>query len=216
MDAAMVLACFLPIGFLAVFIGNLGKKFVLYLVWGFIAALPVLFLDPIIISQFPEIVSPAVTVSPFLEEFFKALPIVILALLGSRNSNRDMLVYAMASGIGFSIIENWVVLSQINLGLAAILVRSFTTSLMHGCTCGIIAYGVILIRDFPRASIPSLMLGFYMVAVLIHAFFNLNYMYLGLAGYIVDLFLPLFLFLFLLMCYHIDIPALFRPDKNEN
>jgi len=214
MDAATVLACFLPIGFLAVFIGNIGKRFVLYLVWGFVAALPVLFLDPIIISQFPEIVSPAVTVSPFLEEFFKALPIIIPAILGMKSSNRDMLVHAMASGIGFSVIENWVIFGPENLGFFGILVRSFSTSLMHGCTCGIIAYGVILIRNFPKASVPSLMLGFYMVAVLIHAFYNLNAMYLGVAGMVADLILPLFLFLFLLMCYHIDIPALFRPDND--
>jgi len=214
MDLAVTLAYFLPICFLAVFIGNIGKRFILYLLWGAVASLPVLFLDPILISQLPEIVSPAVTVSPFLEEFFKALPIVIPAIMGIRSSNRDMLVYAMASGIGFSIIENWVVFGPEHLGFFAILIRSFSTSLMHGCTCGIIAYGIILIRDFPRTSVPSLMLGFYMVAVLIHAFYNLNALYLGLAGIIVDLIFPFFLFLFLLMCYHIDIPALFRPDKN--
>ena len=103
MDIALAVAYFLPICFLALFIGSIGKRSVLYLLWGFIASVPVLILTPVLISSLPEIVTPAVTISPVLEEFFKALPIVIPAALGIRNNNRDLLVYAMASGIGFSI-----------------------------------------------------------------------------------------------------------------
>ena len=138
MDAAFLIAYLLPIGFLAVFIGNLGKRFILYLVWGCIAAVPVLFLLPVLTGWFPEIVSPAVTLSPVLEEFFKALPLAIPVALGRRSSNRDMLVYAMASGIGFSVIENWMLFSPEKMDVAALFIRSFSTSLMHGCTCGII------------------------------------------------------------------------------
>jgi RsiW-degrading membrane proteinase PrsW (M82 family) len=214
MDAVLVIAYFLPICFLAFFIGTIGKKFVLYLIWGFLASIPVLLILPCLVSSFPEIITPEVTVSPLIEEFFKALPIVILALLGSRNSNRDLLVYAMASGVGFSIMENWMLFGGENLGFFGILLRSFTTSLMHGCTCGIIGYGLVLTRDFPKKALPALLLGFFMVAVLIHAFYNLNALYLGTAGIIADLILPVVLFLLLLICYHVDIPALFTPDQD--
>lgn len=213
MDVAQVLAYFLPICFLALFIGTIGKKSLLYLLWGFIASIPVIILVPHLVSSFPEIVSPEVSISPVLEEFFKALPIIIPAVLGSRNSNRDLLVYAMAAGIGFSIVENWMLFGGENLGFFAILIRSFSTSLMHGCTCGIIGYGVILIRDFHEKALPTLLLGFYMVAVLIHAFYNLNAMYLGSPGIIADLLLPGALFFFLIVCYHVDIPAFFSPDQ---
>jgi RsiW-degrading membrane proteinase PrsW (M82 family) len=212
MDAAFFLAYLLPIGFLAVFVGNLGKKFLLYLVWGCIAAVPVFFLMPVLTGWFPEIVSPAVTLSPVLEEFFKALPLAIPVVLGSRSSNRDMLVYAMASGIGFSIIENWMLFAPENYGFIALVIRSFSTSLMHGCTCGIVGYGIVLISDVNRKAVPALLLGFFMIAVIIHAFFNLNALFFGVAGVLIDLVLPILLFLFLLFCYHVDLPTLFRPD----
>jgi RsiW-degrading membrane proteinase PrsW (M82 family) len=213
MDAAAALAYFLPICFLAVFIGNIGKKFVYFLVWGFVAAIPVYYLMPVLAGQFPEIISPAVTFSPLFEEFFKALPLLIPVILGIRSSNRDVLVYAMAAGIGFSIMENWMMFGSENLTFTGILIRSFSTSLMHGCTCGIIGYGIVLIRDFHEKALPALLLGFYVVAVLIHAFFNLNALFLGTAGILVDLVLPILLFAFLLICYHVDIPSLFRPDS---
>jgi RsiW-degrading membrane proteinase PrsW (M82 family) len=211
-DIWLLLAYFLPICFLAVFIGHTGKKFVLYLLWGFIASIPVVLLYPVIVERFPEIVSPALTISPVIEEFFKALPIVIPVILGHRNNNRDILVCALASGIGFSIMENWLLFGTENLGVFAVIVRSFSTSLMHGCTCGIIGYGMVLIRDSHKKALPALLLGFYMVAVLIHAFYNLNALYLGLAGTVADLFLPVVLFMLLLLCYHVDIPTLFLPD----
>jgi RsiW-degrading membrane proteinase PrsW (M82 family) len=123
-------------------------------------------------------------------------------------------VYALASGIGFSIIENWILFSPETMGFFALLIRSFSTSLMHGCTCGVIGYGVILIKDVNRKAVPALLLGFFMVAVIIHAFYNLNALYFGVAGILADLVLPILLFLFLLLCYHVDIPTLFRPDKD--
>ncbi len=214
MDTAFLLAYLLPIGFLAVFIGNLGKKFILYLLWGCIAAIPIYFLMPVLTTQFTEIVSPAVTLSPVFEEFFKALPLAIPVVLGSRSSNRDMLVYAMASGIGFSIIENWMLFSPENMSFFALVIRSFSTSLMHGCTCGVIGYGIVLISDVNRKAVPALLLGFFMVAVIIHAFYNLNALYFGVAGILIDLVLPILLFLLLLLCYHVDVPALFRPDTD--
>jgi len=223
MDAAFLLAYLLPICFLAVFIGNLGKKFILYLVWGCIAAIPIIILMPVLTPLFPEIVSREVNLSPVFEEFFKALPLaipVIVGSLGSRSSNRDVLVYAMASGIGFSIIENGMLFEYLagtdpqKVTFLAVLIRSFSTSLMHGCTCGVIGYGIILISDVNRKAVPALLLGFFMVAVLIHAFYNLNALFFGVAGTLIDLFLPILLFLFLLLCYHVDIPTLFKPDTD--
>jgi RsiW-degrading membrane proteinase PrsW (M82 family) len=211
MDLLPLLAYFLPIIFLAAFMGNLGQRSLLFLGWGCAAAIPVYFLVPLLAERFPEIVSPAVTLSPLLEEFFKALPLAIAFVIGIRRDNREILACAMATGIGFSIIENWMLFGPVHAGIIALLVRSFSTSLMHGCTCAVVGYGLVLIRDVHRAALPALLLGFYMVAVIIHAFFNLNALYLGPAGVIADLVFPVILFLMLLICYHVDIPPLFRP-----
>lgn len=213
MDIALAVAYFLPICFLALFVGSIGKKFVMYLLWGFLASIPVFFLTPVLISSLPELTTPALTISPVLEEFFKALPLVLPAMMGKRTSHRNVLVYALAAGIGFSIMENWMLFGGESLSFFAVLVRSFSTSLMHGCTAGIIGYGIILIRETHDQAVPSLVLGFFMTAVLIHAFFNFNAMYAGLTGVLLDLLLPVLFFIFLAICYHVDVHRLLAPDE---
>ena len=85
-----------------------------------------------------------------------------------------------------------------NFSFVALLIRSFSTSLMHGCTCGIIGYGIVLISDVNRKAVPALLLGFFMIAVIIHAFYNLNALFFGIPGILIDLLFPFLLFLFLL------------------
>jgi len=225
MEPVLVIAYVLPIVFLAVFIGRTGNKFVMYLVWGFIAAIPAVFLEIHLSGAISSIANPGITLSPVIEEFFKALPVMIPALIGIRSKDRDILVYALASGIGFSLIENWVFVSTIpssvTTGVTAeviagvflgVLARSFSTSLMHACTCGIIGYGIVLIRNFDRAALPVLLFGFYTIAVTVHATYNLYADFGGDAGQIFDLILPLPLFLLLLIGYHVDIPSVFRKS----
>jgi RsiW-degrading membrane proteinase PrsW (M82 family) len=213
MEPVLILAYLLPIVFLAVFIGRTGKKFVIYLVWGFIAAIPAVFLENYFSGPNPPVTS-VITLSPLIEEFFKALPIMIPALVGIRSKDRDILIYALASGIGFSFVENWGsasgVLPPVTAGIfLGVLARSFSTSLMHACTCGIIGYGIVLTRNFDRSVLPVLLFGFYTIAVTVHAIFNLYAAAGGVAGLIVDLILPVPLFLLLLIGYHIDIPSVF-------
>ncbi|MFA6332194.1 MAG: PrsW family glutamic-type intramembrane protease [Methanoregula sp.] len=211
MDLLHLIAYFLPLCFLAVFIGHLGKKFLLYLFWGFLAAVPVFIIVSLNLGKLLNIAAPTINISPVIEEFFKVLPLVLAVLVFRRNTNRDILIYAMAIGIGFSIIENLVILRE-DPYFFTILIRSFSTSLMHGCTCAVFGYGLVLIRDVDRRALPALLTGFFMVAVLIHAFFNLVDEHFGLVGDITDLILPFLLFQFLLLCYHVDIPRLFSPD----
>lgn len=231
MDIVLVAAYFLPILFLMAFIGRAGKKYIIYLFWGFLASVPVLVLYPAIHGAFPT-PYPAIDISPPLEEFFKALPIIIPALIGIKNNDEDLLVCAMASGIGFSIIENIIFFNLNSLpftlengmnvlvtffsdsppqaNVMGVLLRSFSTSLMHGCTCGIIGYGIVLIRNFDRHALPTLLFGFYTIAVTIHAIFNLLSEYEDL--WLIDFIFPVALFFFLHACYHVDIPLLFKKN----
>lgn len=221
MEIVPVAAYFLPILFLIAFIGHNGKKFRIYLLWGVVASLPAIFMYLNYSNALSEELY-SLTVSPLLEEFFKALPIIIPVIVGIKNSDKDLLVYAMASGIGFSIIEglldfiNWSTLDptilEFTLGsFMSILARSFSTSLMHGCTCGIIGYGIVLIQNFDRRALPALLFGLYTLAVTIHALFNLllirNYWPIGA---IIDLIFPMILFFFLRTCYQVDLPILFK------
>lgn len=218
MEIVLVATYLLPILFLMAFIGHDGKKFMVYLLWGIVASLPAILLFPVLIHALPALPY-SLTVSPLLEEFFKALPIIIPVTIGIRNSDKDLLVYAMASGIGFSIIETWIVIDPGSLQLTlenvmSVLARSFSTSLMHGCTCGIIGYGIVLIRNFDRGALPALLFGFYTLAVTTHAMYNLLLVeYYQPIGIIIDLIFPVILFFFLLTCYHADLPILFKKNN---
>jgi RsiW-degrading membrane proteinase PrsW (M82 family) len=221
MEIVLLTAYFIPILILMAFIGRMGKKYAVYLIWGFLASIPVY----LIVSAIPpgwftgEFV--IINVSPVLEEFFKALPIIIPALIGLRSRDEDVLVCAMASGIGFSIVENFILINSTTFQAGTdpvlgvfflVLARTFSTSLMHGCTCGIIGYGVVLIRNFDRKALPTLLFGFYTIAVTIHAIFNLLFKKYGETGIVVDFIFPVALFLFLHACYRVDVPVLFRKS----
>ncbi|MEN6443825.1 MAG: PrsW family glutamic-type intramembrane protease [Methanoregula sp.] len=215
MEIVLIIAYFLPILFLMAFIGHEGKKFLVWLLWGFLASIPVIILYPVVTHALPALWYPYLTVSPVLEEFFKALPIVISAVIGIKNSDRNLLACAMASGIGFSIVETWLVIDpamlQLTLGnVMSVLARSFSTSLMHGCTTGIIGYGIVITRNFDRGALPALVFGFYTLAVTTHAMYNLLSVYYGEMGIIIDIIFPVVFFFFLLACYHVDLPGLFK------
>jgi RsiW-degrading membrane proteinase PrsW (M82 family) len=211
MDLILCAAYLLPFLFLVIFIGRIDTRFILFVVWGFIAAVPVYFLEPVLFqaaqTEIPAALA-TITISPIVEEFFKALPLILLAIYGSRQQDRDIFLYALASGIGFSIIETGLLPTQ---DLVVILTHSFSTALMHGCTCGIIGYGIVIAGHVDRRAFPSLIVGFFTLAVTIHAIYNtLGSAFFGLAGICIDLVFPVFLFFALLMCYHIDLPSLFR------
>jgi len=227
MDFLTLFAYCLPILLLIALIRNTGKKAVLFLVWGCIAAILAAFLLHLIFPVFQEIVFQEITISPVIEELFKAFPLLFLARAQDKTSNRDILACSLASGIGFSLVETGLLLNPGLLGLSPasgtthvygffdVLTRSFSTTLMHGCTTGLIGLGIVLFRGFDRKALPALLLGFYTIAVTIHAFYNLNYYYFGLAGLIADFLIPIFLFVFLLECYSENISHFLEKENTK-
>lgn len=212
MDLLLCAAYFLPFLFLIVFIGRINRKFVLFILWGFIAAIPVYFLEPVLFNaaatEMPQVLV-SLTISPLFEELIKALPLLILALVVKQQQDRDIFLYAMASGIGFAIIETGLLPTQDPF---AILMHAFSTALMHGCTTGIIGYGIVIAGHFDRRAFPALILGFYTLAVTIHAFYNLlGSAFFGILGICIDLVFPVLLFFLLLACYNINLASLIAP-----
>ncbi|MFA4850798.1 MAG: PrsW family glutamic-type intramembrane protease [Methanoregula sp.] len=216
-DIVILAAYLFPVIFLMAFIGHEGKKYLIYLVWGFLASIPVIIFYLLVTETF-SVQYTELTVSPLLEELFKALPIIIPAIIGIKNSNRDLLVYAMAAGIGFSLLESAWFLDLNTLtgtpdNVLTVLGESFSTTLMHGCTCGIIGYGIVLIRNFDRKALPILLFGFYTLAVTTHAIYNLLWESENLLAIVIDFTFPLVLFFFLLTCYQVDIPSIFKREN---
>lgn len=147
-------------------------------------------------SMKPEDVFGFLIAAPFVEEAAKGL--------GARTARRrinsvtDGLVYGAAAGLGFSAMENllygltaWLALSQQGLdpssSLLVIVVRSFSSSLLHGSATAVTGYGIAKawLSDRAYAFVP-----FYLLAVVMHATFNfavnLSNLYPGQLGGLIE------------------------------
>jgi len=123
------------------------------------------------------------TVPPMTEEILKALPVLIFTLFFS-DDRKTILPVAMSVGIGFSVLENTVILVQnlaaVTLGWAAL--RGLSASLMHGLCTMIVGAGLPYIKKQKKLFWTGIF-GLWSIAVTMHAMFNLliqsRYSWLG-------------------------------------
>ena len=119
----------------------------------------------------------AVFVGPPLEELVKALPLFALPFLADRSFIPYFYIFGMASGIGFAIDENLIYLIQYHEDDAQsrtlMVVRSFSTCLMHGVATGFTGYLVTLATRrtswIGRLGLPFLG---WLIASIYHGTFN--------------------------------------------
>ncbi len=122
-----------------------------------------------------------VLVAPIAEESAKILGLFRMSRYMAQQ--RSGLVFGVAIGLGFAATENLLyegaALSQggVAMFLAVALVRSFSSALMHGCATSMSGYGVAR-KKFSRKS----WLPYYLLAVFMHALFNLFASLGGLFG----------------------------------
>lgn len=79
------------------------------------------------------------TITPVTEEIVKALPVLLYAFLFS-DDREKLLPISFATGIGFALFENTVILVQNidNVSIIWAIIRGFSTALMHGiCTAAV-------------------------------------------------------------------------------
>lgn len=176
MIEAVFLGAFLPMIFLVFILKGGNRLLMAFFAWGLVAFALSFFADDMLYKWFaltPEQLS--VTWAPIVEEFLKALPLLYF-VFNKKNSAYPVIYFAMASGIGFSIQENYLYITdyfgQQGASLFFIVIRSITTCLMHGVSTAIVGYGLQVIRKHKRMIFP-LLFGLFTVAVTLHALFNL-------------------------------------------
>jgi RsiW-degrading membrane proteinase PrsW (M82 family) len=114
----------------------------------------------------------AVVVAPFFEEFAKLFG--LLRTSGFIDHPRSGLVFGAAVGLGFAATENMLYEGSALLGggvvlfLTTALVRSFSSALMHGSATSMSGYGLARSMFGGKSWVP-----YYLLAVLMHATFNL-------------------------------------------
>lgn len=123
------------------------------------------------------------TITPCMEEVIKAMPILYFAIVVS-DDRRRLILYSYALGVGFSLMENIIVLLQ-NIEHVTIiwaLIRGFGASLVHGICTAAVGYGISYIwkkRKLFRCGIYGLLAS----AIIYHAMYNLlvqsNYLLAG-------------------------------------
>lgn len=113
----------------------------------------------------------SVSWAPIVEEFFKALP--LLYFLIKKESSYPIFYFAMASGIGFAIQENYLYLIDVNDSLIYIVTRSVTTCLMHGMATATIGFGISFMLKALERYYIAILFGLFTFAVIFHALYNL-------------------------------------------
>lgn len=87
------------------------------------------------------------TITPVSEETVKAIPVLFYALLFSDDRDRVMPI-AFATGVGFAMFENMVILVQ-NIEMVTVgwaIIRGFATALMHAVCTVTVGYGICFVK----------------------------------------------------------------------
>ncbi len=200
---ALYLGTMIPLLFLVIFVKRDNRLLLLFMLWGLTAVLPSALLNQLVYNN-TLISMEAVTsfAAPLIEEFFKALPLLLFLFFKKDLKNPFILFLAMASGIGFSIHENFVYLSQFSgddfFVIALSIIRSFSTSLLHGVTVVVFGFSIVSCRKLGKKFSP-MVAGAYCSAVIIHSLYNTlidSVSYSGLA-----LLVPLLVFVFIMFSF---------------
>ncbi len=195
MIQAIFLGTIIPLIFLIIVLKGENRLMMAFFSWGLIAFVLSLSVNNLIVRQSGITVSQlSVTWAPVVEEFFKALPLVCFLFM-SKNTTRPVIYFAMASGIGFSIQENFLYLFS-SIGsdgspVFFIVIRSITACLMHGIATAIIGYGISVIIKIRTMTLP-LLFGLFSLSVTFHALFNL---YIGSSLKLLGMVLPVVIYI---------------------
>ena len=88
-----------------------------------------------------------IMIAPIFEELLKALPVLFFAIVVS-DKKEKLFTAAMATGIGFAILENayYLIVNYETFSFVSALVRGFGTGLMHGMCTLLVGFGISFIR----------------------------------------------------------------------
>ncbi len=111
--------------------------------------------------------------APIAEEMTKSLALLYVSRRPEFTYFVDGAIYGFAGGIGFSIVENFIYLSQNpGMGITLAVSRAFSTCLMHGTAAGLVGIAIGRVRFRQRAGRSLGLLGGWLAAMLLHAAFN--------------------------------------------
>ena len=137
-----------PMFFMFMILRKRSKLLVGYMLIGIFVSLFISELNTILLNLLDgDSLYVTTTITPVTEEIIKAVPVLFYAVLFSDNKERIMPI-AFATGIGFGMFENMVVLVQniesVTIGWA--IIRGFSTALMHAVCTVTIGFGICFVK----------------------------------------------------------------------
>lgn len=180
----LFIALAVPLTLLALLQEDRHSRYLLwFFCWGVGAGLLANFIEtPLLKMTGMNLEAFSVQIAPPLEELIKVALLFTMLLYGALKPRDEKLVlYAISAGIGFSVIENFFYLSNApaysTLNAAVfVLVRSLSTTIMHGLATGFLGLSVHLLYGGMMAKVRPrwpLLFQAYALAVIFHALFNL-------------------------------------------
>jgi RsiW-degrading membrane proteinase PrsW (M82 family) len=149
-------------------------------------------LDTLAYEHFPgDFQSFSRYVSPWIEEFLKALPVVFLIRTRRVGLQVDAAIVGFALGTGFALVENlYYLASRPDATLVVQVIRGFGTAIMHGGATAILAMiSVTIYEKRPTSGLYIFLPGFF-AAVALHSGFNYLLVRPVLATLVILLVLP--------------------------
>lgn len=122
---------------------NSARRFNIFFILGMAIALSASFLNPFImkLAHYGSL-DMSIYIAPINEEIIKALPILIYVLIFKPDKN-DIIVAALAIGIGFATLENCTYISAYsNSDLLFAVLRGFASGIMHAVNTAVIGFGM--------------------------------------------------------------------------
>jgi len=114
-----------------------------------------------------------VAFAPFAEEIFKSISLFYVARRSEFTYFVDGAIYGFASGIGFSITENFLYIRYSpDQAIGLSLIRAFSTCLMHGTAAGLVGAVVGRFRFQKRSGRRLALVGGWLAAIVLHGLFN--------------------------------------------
>ncbi|MEJ5312185.1 MAG: PrsW family glutamic-type intramembrane protease [Anaerolineae bacterium] len=111
--------------------------------------------------------------APIAEELTKSLALLYVSRRPEFTYFVDGAIYGFASGIGFSIVENFIYLSQNpRMGITLAVSRAFSTCLMHGVAAGLVGIAIGRVRFQQKAGRGLGLAGGWIAAMILHGVFN--------------------------------------------
>ena len=114
-----------------------------------------------------------IALAPMTEELLKAFPVLFYAVVVS-DKKEKLFTAAMATGIGFAILENayYLIVNYETFSFISALVRGFCTGLMHGMCTLLVGWGISFIRK-RRKLFAVGVFALLSVAITYHSIFNM-------------------------------------------